>query len=300
MPHVMVTLIPGGTAFVPTEQKLDDLKRARQRALRLGRVDHGGPRHARPSRRALSRRLSSSARAAAATSPGACSSVQSMEYDRPLPAHRPCSTSSLNDHRRGRAARSPSTWAVPGTRAPRRYSSPVLRHASLSSPVYDVDDSLHLGRSARPTTASPTRPAGSPASWPPTSANVPFVVDAGQRACSKALGVARPDRWPLPSRTLGRTAVRRIESLYIAGLMKEWVRRADRGRQGRRLRVLPHPRHHHGCGHGLWEAPRGALYHSEEVNDGKIDRLPDHHSHHLERWLRINAERRARTHGAGP
>ena len=39
MPHVM-TLRPGGTAFVPTDQKLDDLKLLVDRVVRLGRGDH--------------------------------------------------------------------------------------------------------------------------------------------------------------------------------------------------------------------------------------------------------------------
>ena len=47
--------------------------------------------------------------------------------------------------------------------------------------------------------------------------------------------------------------------------------RARRGHQGRRLRVLPRAARLTGEGTGFWEAPRGALYHSEKVVDGKIE-----------------------------
>ena len=55
-----------------------------------------------------------------------------------------------------------------------------------------------------------------------------------------------------------------------------------------------------GSGTGFWEAPRGALYHSEKVVDGKIDRLPDHHSHPRGTPAPHQCQRGERTHGGEP
>ena len=86
---------------------------------------------------------------------------------------------------------------------------------------------------------------------------VPFIkeqVDA-------VLGIlgAKPGDLAAFQSTLGRTAIRQIETIYIANLMVEWVNE------------LAEPARLTGEGTGFWEAPRGALYHSEKVVDGKIE-----------------------------
>ena len=70
--------------------------------------------------------------------------------------------------------------------------------------------------------------------------------------------------------TLGRTAVRQIETLYIAGLMKDWVAELCEAVKSGDSEYFREPATITGSGTGFWEAPRGALYHSEEVKDGKI------------------------------
>ena len=50
------------------------------------------------------------------------------------------------------------------------------------------------------------------------------------------LGIARrPGQFGILQSTLGRTAARQIETIYIAGLMKEWVNRLIEAVNGRRL-----------------------------------------------------------------
>ena len=163
--------------------------------------------------------------------------------------------------RRGGRARSPSTWAIPGTRARRRYTSPYfVTEPEFTS--YDVNDRYTLdqvprlrrqalrGRRALP------HPRG-------LQAQRAVRRGAGRRA---ARGPRRArQRSAAAQSTLGRTAVRQIESLYIAGLMKEWVGELVEAVKGGDSEYFREPATITGSGTGFWEAPRGALYHSEKV-----------------------------------
>ena len=71
--------------------------------------------------------------------------------------------------------------------------------------------------------------------------------------------------------TLGRVAVRQIETLYVAGLMKEWIVELIEALKDGDSDYFREPTQTTGSGTGFWEAPRGALYHSEKVTNGKID-----------------------------
>ena len=71
--------------------------------------------------------------------------------------------------------------------------------------------------------------------------------------------------------TLGRTAIRQIETIYIANLMVEWVNELAEAIKGGDSEYFREPARLTGEGTGFWEAPRGALYHSEKVVDGKIE-----------------------------
>ena len=95
---------------------------------------------------------------------------------------------------------------------------------------------------------------------------VPFITEQTD-AVLAALGTS--DISVLQS-TLGRTAVRQIETLYIAGLMKDWVAELIEAVKGGDSTYFTAPEQKTGAGTGFWEAPRGALYHSEEVKNGKI------------------------------
>ena len=98
--------------------------------------------------------------------------------------------------------------------------------------------------------------------------NVPFVVEHID-SMLVALGARKGDLSALQN-TLGRTGARQIETLYVATLMKEWVNELCEAVQGGDSSYFESPSRIDGEGTGFWEAPRGALYHSEKVKDGKI------------------------------
>nr|WP_302964542.1 nickel-dependent hydrogenase large subunit [uncultured Adlercreutzia sp.] len=98
---------------------------------------------------------------------------------------------------------------------------------------------------------------------------VPFIkenVDA-------VLGIlgAKPGDLSAFQSTLGRTAIRQIETMYVADLMVEWVTELAEAIKGGDSEYFRAPERTTGEGTGFWEAPRGALYHSEKVVDGKIE-----------------------------
>lgn len=97
--------------------------------------------------------------------------------------------------------------------------------------------------------------------------NVPFMrrnVDG----MLEALGAA--GNLDIIQSTLGRTAVRQVETLYIASLMKEWVDELIEAVKGGDSEYFREPVTVTGYGAGFWEAPRGALYHSTKVEGGQI------------------------------
>ena len=71
--------------------------------------------------------------------------------------------------------------------------------------------------------------------------------------------------------TLGRVAVRQVETVYIAELMEQWCDELIEAVKGGESAYFSAPKITTGAGTGFWEAPRGALYHSEKVTNGKID-----------------------------
>ena len=97
--------------------------------------------------------------------------------------------------------------------------------------------------------------------------NVKFVKEQID-GLLETLGV--PGQIEVLQSTLGRTAARQIESVYIAGLMKDWVAELIEAVKGGDSEFFRTPATTTGDGTGFWEAPRGALYHTEHVKDGKI------------------------------
>lgn len=95
----------------------------------------------------------------------------------------------------------------------------------------------------------------------------PFITEQ-VNALLEALGA--PGNVAAAQSTLGRTAVRQIEALYIAELMQDWVAELIEAVKGGDSEYFRKPATITGEGTGFWEAPRGALYHSEKVVDGKI------------------------------
>ena len=103
---------------------------------------------------------------------------------------------------------------------------------------------------------------------------VPFIVEAVDgflKALGRGLGLAGAAPATAAISMLGRVAIRQIESLYVAQLMKDWTLELIEAVKGGDAKYFEAPMKDSGSGTGFWEAPRGALYHSEKVSGGKID-----------------------------
>ena len=75
---------------------------------------------------------------------------------------------------------------------------------------------------------------------------------------------------PQTQSTLGRLATRQVETWYIAELMVQWTEELIEAVKGGDSEYFRAPAQISGDGTGFWEAPRGALYHTEHVSNGKI------------------------------
>ncbi len=97
---------------------------------------------------------------------------------------------------------------------------------------------------------------------------VPFIVEHVDEVLG-ILGAPAGDLSAFQS-TLGRTAIRQVETLYVSELMKVWTAELMEALASGDSDYFREPKRTTGEGTGFWEAPRGALYHSEKVVDGKI------------------------------
>jgi len=85
-----------------------------------------------------------------------------------------------------------------------------------------------------------------------------------------ALGV--PGQAEVLNSTMGRTGSRNLETHYIANKMVEWVEELIAALTSGDSSTFVEPKQDTGEGSGMWEAPRGALYHYEKVVNNKIEK----------------------------
>ena len=261
MPHIM-TIVPGGTAFVPTEEKLDDLKRL------VDELYNWVASTMIPDTLAVAKFYPEAATFGKGIGRYAAWGVferPSMEMnDRYLPAGVLDENFKLSDVDESKITEYVGrSWYEGDADLP-----PFEQGVKPAFTEYNVDDrytwnkcplydgkSLETGGFARLLVAY--------------KRNVPFVVEHID-SLLEALGAKKGDLSALQN-TLGRTGSRQIETLYIATLMKEWVEELCEAVKGGDSAYFEIPDHITGEGTGFWEAPRGALYHSEKVKDGKIE-----------------------------
>ena len=112
---------------------------------------------------------------------------------------------------------------------------------------------------------------GPPGLGKTTLANIIANEMGAQLRVTSGPVLAKPGDLAAFQSTLGRTAIRQIETIYIANLMVEWVNELAEAIKGGDSEYFREPARLTGEGTGFWEAPRGALYHSEKVVDGKIE-----------------------------
>jgi hydrogenase large subunit len=96
---------------------------------------------------------------------------------------------------------------------------------------------------------------------------VPFVVEHVDQLLRAFGGSGKLAQF---QSTLGRTAIRQVETLYIATLLKEWVEELAEAILGGDTECFASSQATSGSGSGCWEAPRGALYHSVHIEGGLI------------------------------
>lgn len=261
MPHIM-TIVPGGTAFVPTEEKLDDLK---------GLVDE--------LYNWVASTLIPDTLAVATFYPEAATFGKgcgrygawgvferpSMEMnDRYLPAGVLDENLKLSDVDESKITEYVGrSWYEGDADLP-----PFEQGVKPAFTEYNVDDRYTWNKCPR-YDGKPLETGGFARLLVAYKRNVPFVVEQIDTML-EALGAKKGDLSALQN-TLGRTGARQIETLYVATLMKEWVEELCEAVKGGDSTYFTSPSQITGEGTGFWEAPRGALYHSEKVKDGKIE-----------------------------
>lgn len=259
MPHIM-TLIPGGIMWVPTEEKLDDLWGL------VNEIYNWVEATMIPDTLAIAPAyvdaLSFGKGVGRYVSWGVFERSNMEMNDRYLPAGVLDEKLAISDVKEDLITEwMGHSWYKPETDGP--YTSPYFvtepeyteynvddRYTWVKAPAYD-GKSMEAGGLARMLVAY--------------KRNVPFVVE-NLTALTETLGI----QLGAAQSTLGRTAVRQVETLYIAGLMKEWVQELMEALKGGDSEYFRPAQTITGSGSGFWEAPRGALYHHEDVKDGKI------------------------------
>ena len=267
MPHIM-TIVPGGTAFVPTAEKLDDLK---------GLVDELYNWVAStliPDTLAVAQFYPEAATFGKGCGRYGAWGVFERPFDastsytdqmnnRYLPAGVLDENFNLSDVDESKITEYVGrSWYEGDADLP-----PFEQGVHPAFTEYNVDDRYTWNKCPR-YDGKPLETGGFARLLVAYARNVPFVVEQID-GLLEALG-AQPGDLSALQNTLGRTGARQIETLYIAGLMKEWVTELCEAIEGGDSTYFEGPSQTTGEGTGFWEAPRGALYHSEKVKDGKI------------------------------
>ena len=259
MPHIM-TLRPGGTAFVPTDQKLDDLK------LLVDELYNWVEATMIPDVLAIAPYYADAF--GYGKGPGRYIAWGVFEREDFKMSNRYLPSGVLDENLNlsepdekaiaewvGRSwYKGSETYQAPNFTTEPQYTDYNVndRYTCVKCPTYN-SNSLEATSLSRVLAAY--------------KRNVPFVKEHVD-AFLKALG--HEGDLSVAQSTLGRTAFRQIETLYIATCMKEWVDELIEAVKSGDSEYFRAPETNTGEGSAFWEAPRGALYHSESVKDGKI------------------------------
>ena len=259
MPHIM-TLRPGGTAFVPTDQKLDDLK------LLVDELYNWVEATMIPDVLAIAPYYADAF--GYGKGPGRYIAWGVFEREDFKMSNRYLPSGVLDENLNlsepdekaiaewvGRSwYKGSETYQAPNFTTEPEYTDYNVndRYTWVKGPTYN-------GNSMEATSLSRVLAA--------YKRNVPFIKEHVD-AFLKALG--HEGDLSVAQSTLGRTAIRQIETLYIATCMKEWVDELIEAVKSGDSEYFRAPETNTGEGSAFWEAPRGALYHSESVKDGKI------------------------------
>jgi len=269
MPHIM-TSIPGGTSYVPTEEKLDDV------LFRAIRLRDWVAATMIPDTYAIAPYYLDVAGYGMGVKRFAAWGVFDSESFAPGDRYLPAGMWDMAD---GGGVVLPEEEAITEETIRSFYKdsgAPVNPRQGITDPEYPAEGRTREGRytwiKAPRYNGKPYEVGGLARLLVAYNSGNTFVkteIDALLRYLSSKAGATLGVE-ALAS-TLGRTAARNIETLYVANSMVDWIQELTVAIQEGNADTFTKPNRKSGEGTGMWEAPRGALYHHEKVTNNVID-----------------------------
>ena len=278
MPHVM-TLIPGGTAFVPTEEKLDEL------LFRAKKLQEWITRTMIPDTLAIVPYYMDEF--ANGDNAGNYLAWGVFERDTFAPEERylPGGIWSMNAGKYAEVQNWDETLITETTVSSfydpaKDDGTPINPRQGKTFPLYKdefvLPDGEHPADGARYTWGKSPRyddmvfEAGGLSRLLVAYNRGVLEIVQGVDGLLAALGA--PGRVDLLNSTMGRTGARNLETLYIANLMVKWIEELIAAIKEGNSDTFIEPDTRTGEGAGMWEAPRGALYHYMKLKNDVIEK----------------------------
>ncbi|MCL2136954.1 MAG: nickel-dependent hydrogenase large subunit [Coriobacteriia bacterium] len=277
MPHVM-TSIPGGTAFMPTEEKLDEL------LFRVNRLRDWVARTMVPDALAIVPHYMNEFEYGGNAGNYLAWGVFDRSSFKPEERYLPGGIWSYSEPGYMQV-KDQNEDLITETTISSFYDpsiddgTPINPRQGITAPLYKdeyiVPDGMHPAKGSRYTWDKAPRyddlvfeAGGLSRMLVAYNRGIPEIT-AGVDGLLSALGV--PGRIDLLNSTMGRTGSRIVETAYLADLMVEWVGDLISAIKEGDAATFVEAEQHSGSGSGMWEAPRGALYHHMEVKNDIIE-----------------------------
>ncbi|MDR2672944.1 MAG: nickel-dependent hydrogenase large subunit [Coriobacteriales bacterium] len=269
MPHIM-TSIPGGTTWVPTEEKLDDI------LFRAKRIKEWVTNTMLPDTLAIAPFYLDVAGYGKGVGRFIAWGVFDRDSRDPLDRYLPAGVWGFGD----KDVAAPDEKLIT-EETPRSFyqdaGNPVNPREGITDPHYPAEGASREGRytwdKAARYNGLPYEAGGLSRLLVAYNNDVPFVKENIDSLLSYLSAKAGASLGPAAlASTLGRTAARNVETLYVATLMVEWVEELIAALKSGDSSTFVKPHTYDGEGTGMWEAPRGALYHYEKISGNKIEK----------------------------
>ena len=269
MPHIMSSL-PGGTTWVPTEEKLDDI------LFRAIRIRDWVASTMIPDTLAIAPYYLDVAGYGGGVGQYIAWGVFDRESRNPADRYLPAGVWGLNDSK----VVLPDEMAITEETIRSFYKDsgePINPRQGITDPEFPAEGGTREGRyswSKAPRYNGKPYEAGGLArllvAYKGGNSFIKTAIDDLLRYLSSKAGATLGIE-ALVS-TLGRTAARNIETLYVANNMIDWIQELVLAIREGDSATFTKPLRTTGEGTGMWEAPRGALYHHEKISGNKIDK----------------------------
>lgn len=277
MPHIMSS-IPGGTTFVPTEEKLDDLlfraKRIKEWVDGTLVPDTVAIVKTLIAKQGLENVFGYGGNAGNYVAWGVFDAPDRDPNNRYLPAGTWSFGGSLADVDESLITETTvcSFYDDDGT--------PLNPRQGITSPLYKpeyaLEDGVHPAEGTKYTWCKAPRYDGKPAEAGGLSRML-VAYNRGNKEIKSAVdgllsALGAPGAVAALNSTMGRVGARNLETQYVAHKMVDWILELIEAIKGGDTATFQEPKQYDGEGVGMWEAPRGALYHYEKITGGKIDK----------------------------